>query len=512
MPIMPKMNFSEKVKKFSNFLDPYYLWLILILASALRLYQIALRDFWYDEAFTGVAVKEKFSDMIQMIINDIHPPLYYICLKIFSAFFGYSVFGIRFFSAILGVFSVWAVYLFAKELYDKRAGLFAAFVVAISPFAIQYSQEARMYSMLSFFLIMAAYFFLKALKTNQAKNYILWGVFLGCACLTHYMGIVFSVTFYLAYLVWNIFNEITYGHKFNFKSINILIPTTGILFGYASAFLVFSFWIEKFYRHITDLGDNLKWVRPANLGDIFWNIQMFLFGTPLGEMSSGMPNPNFFHYIQQTSVLSGLTVFLTGIIVFLFAKDRKNTAILLVFSFGFFGIVYALSLYGKHYFVSRYLVPGAYFIFTLLGVWLSQIRWRYVFATLALYSVLLGFAAHLGFSTGWNVLKENSTKYKKNNFYILTSFDYVIARYYLGEERLYLYNVDWPAYDPSYWAAIGPDLRRVESLNVIASDPNAVIISNTPLTNKRSIDQSFSPDRLELVDSYKNILVYKIKK
>ncbi len=509
---MQKVNFSERTKRLNNFFEPYYLWLILVLASTLRLYQIAVRDFWYDEAFTGVAVKEKFPDMLHMIINDIHPPLYYVSLKIFSSFFDYSVYGIRLFSAILGVLSVWAVYLFAKELYDKRAGLFAAFVAAISPFAIQYSQEARMYSMLSFLLIMAAYFFLKALKTNETKNYIFWGVFLGLAGLTHYMGIVFSATFYLVYLVWNIFDEKDHHQEFGFQTLKKFIPSAGILWGYFSALLVFSFWIEKFYRHITDLGDNLKWVRPANLGDIFWNIQMFLFGTPLGEMSSGMPNPNAFYGIQQTSVLSGLTVLITGIIIYLFMKDRKKTAVLLVFSFGFFGIVYVLSLLGKHYFVSRYLVPGAYFIFTLLGIWLSRIRWRYVTSTFALYGILLFFVAHLGFSTGWNILQANSGKYKNKNFYILTSFDYVIAKYYLGENRLHLYNIDWPIYNPSYWAAIGPNLKRVESFDAVANDPNALIVSNTPLVSKHSIDQSFSYGRLKLVDSYNNILVYRIKK
>jgi hypothetical protein len=327
------------------------------------------------------------------------------------------------------------------------------------------------------------------------------------------MGIVFSATFYLTYLAWNIFGERDVDQKFNFiKIIKKFIPTTGILLGYFCAFLVFSFWIEKFYRHITDLGDNLKWVRPANFGDILWNIQMFLFGTPLGEMSSGMPNPNFFHYIQQTSVLNGLTILLTGIVLYLFAKDKKKTVLLMVFSFGFFGIVYALSLLGKHYFVSRYLVPGAYFIFILLGVWLSQIRWRSVFFIFVFYGILLASVSHLGFSTGWNMLHANSNKYQGKNFYILTSFDYVIAKYYLGETHLRLYSIDWPAYNPSYWAAIGPDLKRIENFNTVASDSNAIIISNTPLTNKRSIDQSFSPDRLELVDSYKNILVYKIKK
>ena len=102
-------NIFEKIKKLN--LEKYSLWVILILAASIRFTGLVRRDFWYDEAFTGVAVKENFHDMIQMIINDVHPPLYYIALKSFAFFFSYSVFGIRLFSAIFGLLSIWALYI-----------------------------------------------------------------------------------------------------------------------------------------------------------------------------------------------------------------------------------------------------------------------------------------------------------------------------------------------------------------------------------------------------------------
>lgn len=502
----------ERLKKLDSYLKNYYIYIILFLASAIRLTGLAVRDFWYDEAFTGVAVKENFPSMLKMIINDVHPPLYYAGLKIFASFFNYSVFGIRLYSAIFGILAVWAVYLFTRELFDRRAARWASFITAISPFAIQYSQEARMYSMLVCLLLLAAYFFVRALKTGRRPFYIWWGIFLGLACLTHYMGVIFSAAFYLAYLAWNFFAENMLSQKFSWSMLKQALPSKNILAGYLSALLVFAFWIRRFYFHVIDLGDNLHWVRPANLGDIFWNVQMFLFGTPLGEMSSGMPNPNAFYAISQTSVLSGLTIFFTAVIIYLFAKERRRLAVLLAFSFGFIGIVYILSLLDEQYFVARYLLPGAYFIFILLGVWLSRVRWRYALSVLALYGILLAFTAHLGYSTGWNKLEKNLGKYKSSHYYILTSFDYVIAKYYLGVDRLTLYNVDWPPYNPSYWAAIGPELKRVESFNAVAGDPQAVIISNVSLANKKSVDSAFDASRLQLVDYYNNILIYKVKR
>ena len=100
-------------------------------------------------------------------------------------------------------------------------------------------------------------------------------------------------------------------------------------------------------------------------------------------------------------------------------------------------------------------------------------------------------------------------KYKNNNFYILNAFDYVITKYYIGANRLTLYNYDWPQYNPSYWAAIGPSLKRTEDYEDLRNDPNALIISNRVLNRD---NQYFSTEGLELVDQYKNILLYKFEK
>lgn len=53
------------------------------------------RDYWYDEAFTGILVKDSWSNMNQMIFDDVHPPLYYWLTKLWAANFDYSSAGIR---------------------------------------------------------------------------------------------------------------------------------------------------------------------------------------------------------------------------------------------------------------------------------------------------------------------------------------------------------------------------------------------------------------------------------
>lgn len=516
------------IQKLKIFLQPYYLYLILSLAAILRLSGLVRRDFWYDESFTGIAVKENFHDMIVMIINDVHPPLYYLFLKIFAMFFDYSVFGIRLFSAIFGILCVWAVYLLAKELFNRSVALWSSFVVTISPFAIQYSQEARMYSMLVFFILIATYFFLKGLRLNKVMYFILWGFFMGLSMLTHYMGIIFSCTYFGVYLLWAGFYqlEIQRGKKWNSKVIFFLkniLPNRNLFIGYGVAFLAFSPWIENFKHHLTIKG-NLTWVKPASLGDIISTMQMFLFGTPLGEMSSGMPQPNeigFFtqdglkHIIAHTSIKMILAILFGMTIFWLVRKvEKKKIAILLTFSTGFMLIVYVLSLISMpddpdEYFVARYLLPGAYFFFIYIGLVLSNLKWSIRILSLAVYFAMLTFIIPLTNSTGYNEMIKHMDKYKDSNLYILNSFDYVITKYYIGAERLTLYNYDWPSYNPDYWAAIGSSLKRSENFSDLRNDPKALIISNKPL---KKGNQYFNTDGLVLVDNFNNILIYKFEK
>ncbi|HEX8974490.1 MAG TPA: glycosyltransferase family 39 protein [Patescibacteria group bacterium] len=508
-------------------LERFVLQAILLLAIAIRFTGLVRRDFWYDEAFTGVAVKESFSNMLNMIINDVHPPLYYLVLKIFAYFFNYSVFGIRLFSAIFGVLAVWAIYLVAKEMFGRKAALWASFVTTVSPFAIQYSQEARMYSMLVFLILMATYFFMRALRTGERKFFLLWGLFMGLSMMTHYMGIIFSVTYFAAYLIWAYFEN---RHHYEGKKIkqkigylwqNIL-PNKNVFLGYVTALVVFAPWIQNFKHHL-EIKGNLTWVKPASLGDIITTMQMFLFGTPLGEMSSGMPQPNeigYFsqdgikHMIAHISIRMVLAVLLGITLIWLWRKvEKKKLLMLIIFSGGFMFVVYMLSLLStpqdpNEYFVARYLLPGAYFFFIYIGVVLANVKLPAKLLAFAIYFFMLSFIIPLTNSQGYNELIDHLDKYKKSDFYILNSFDYVITKYYLGADRLTLFNYDWPEYDPSYWAAIGPTLKRTENYQDLRNDPNAIIISNHPLNRD---NQYFSTQGLVLVDQYKNILLYKFQ-
>jgi len=77
------------------------------------------------------------------------------------------------------VATVGVLYLLTRELFDERTGLVAAFIAAIAPFHVQYSQEARMYALLGLLLVAATWCFVRGWRTCQARYWIGFGVLAG---------------------------------------------------------------------------------------------------------------------------------------------------------------------------------------------------------------------------------------------------------------------------------------------------------------------------------------------
>jgi uncharacterized membrane protein len=84
---------------------------------------------------------------------------------------------LRIIPAILGILTIPLFYLVGKELLDRNVGILAAALLAFSSFHIYYSQEARAYSAMLFFVSLSILFFLNAIQKNDIKNWILFGLF-----------------------------------------------------------------------------------------------------------------------------------------------------------------------------------------------------------------------------------------------------------------------------------------------------------------------------------------------
>ena len=151
----------------ARYQTPFMLACIVLLATALRVYQIDRESFWLDEAFSYWVANSTAADVGITSANEVNPPLYYITLHYWVKIFGDSDKAIRLLSAMLGSLAIPVIYQIGRLLFNERFGLLAALFLTVSGFHIQYAQEARAYS-LYFLLTSLSVFFV--VLTSKKRN------------------------------------------------------------------------------------------------------------------------------------------------------------------------------------------------------------------------------------------------------------------------------------------------------------------------------------------------------
>ncbi len=132
---------------------------IFILAFVLRLINLN-QSFWLDEAAQVLESARPFGQQLNLAA-DFHPPLYHALLH-FWMYMGRSEIWIRLMSIIFSVGSIYFIYKLGKLLFDKNIAVLSTFLVAISPYHVWYSQEARPYMLFVFASLASTYFLLKS--------------------------------------------------------------------------------------------------------------------------------------------------------------------------------------------------------------------------------------------------------------------------------------------------------------------------------------------------------------
>lgn len=162
-----------------------FVWIILffivILASVLRLWQLGnvpLSPDWdevalgynaYSIIHTGRDEFGKFLPVVLRSFDDYKPALYAYLTIPSVLIFGLNTFAVRLPSAIFGIISVVAVFLLIREIFEKyrykdALSLVGAFLLAISPWSIQFSRvgfESNVGAALNLLMVL---FFVKGLK------------------------------------------------------------------------------------------------------------------------------------------------------------------------------------------------------------------------------------------------------------------------------------------------------------------------------------------------------------
>ncbi len=241
---------------------------LLITSYLLRLISLN-QSFWLDEAISANVIRNySILDIITRFSpSDFHPPLFYLLLKTWSFVFGTSVVGLRLFSVTASVITGIFVYKISKLLFNKNVALWSTILLLVNPLFVYYSQELRMYSLVTLFLTISTYYFVAILKSNiiNLKSVVIFNIFIFLSFLTFYGSIFYILTFYL----------ILFFQK-KYKSLFFLIP--GFLL---SLLLVSPLLYKQLFISRTPLKDVANWslvLGKSNLKNILLIPLKFSFG------------------------------------------------------------------------------------------------------------------------------------------------------------------------------------------------------------------------------------------
>lgn len=172
-----------------------------IIGLIARLALITKSSIWHDEGFSIMLALRTPAEIWVGSARDVHPPLYYELLHLWMQLFGSSVLAIRSLSVLAGVLIIPLCYFIVKKMFGARPAILTSFFVALSPFLIRYSIEARMYGVLGIFTLLALYSIV--IIVHNPKNnwaYLLYALSIAAGLYTHYFAALAVIAFWV-YLV-----------------------------------------------------------------------------------------------------------------------------------------------------------------------------------------------------------------------------------------------------------------------------------------------------------------------
>jgi hypothetical protein len=151
---------------------------------------VAVSALWLDEAQTVAIARLPLSRLPEALRHDGAPPLFYVLLHGWMRVFGDGNLSVRFLPGAFSVAAVPLAWVAGRRLGGRTVAWAAVVLMTVSPFAVRYATETRMYSMVVL-LVLVGYLALTELLDRPGSGRAVVGVALVTAALllTHYWAL-----------------------------------------------------------------------------------------------------------------------------------------------------------------------------------------------------------------------------------------------------------------------------------------------------------------------------------
>ena len=173
--------------------------LAVVVGTAVRFCWLGSYSLWFDEASTLQFISLPFRQFLQTLWGEHgNMTLYYFLMRAWIHVVGNSEAALRIPSVIFGVLTIPAIFLLGSRLFNNATGATASLLLSVHAFHVQWSREARSYSLLMFLLVLTAYLLLLALESGRTRYWIAFAVTSAMSLYAHLFAIFVLLAFALA--------------------------------------------------------------------------------------------------------------------------------------------------------------------------------------------------------------------------------------------------------------------------------------------------------------------------
>jgi 4-amino-4-deoxy-L-arabinose transferase-like glycosyltransferase len=190
--------------KIPNYIHPLILAASLLFSVILKISFIDAKELWLDETYSHFLISCPLPKMVQFIVGDVHPPIYYLLLKLWSKIFGLTPYSLRAFSLLISCLIPVVAFFAAKTIFNHQwTALLCFLLVLFSSKLFLYSVEVRPYMPALLFLSISFYCYVQILsKDTTLKIHILFSVAAACAFYSHYFSLFILLPIFVHYFVF----------------------------------------------------------------------------------------------------------------------------------------------------------------------------------------------------------------------------------------------------------------------------------------------------------------------
>jgi hypothetical protein len=199
-------------------------------------------SYWTDELFSVVMATQSLSTQWEILLSDVHPPLYQAILHIWTRFLGTSELATRTLSALF-ILSGFPAIVALANAFGKRLAILSGILLASNWLLYEHAQETRGYALLLCLSVWVFTYFV----TGERRMIFPFLVLLG---LTHFFGTLLSCLC----LIWIVFEHPARTRTilacFVSGTLILTWPIIFMLFGDARNVVGGNFWIDSSLRDV----------------------------------------------------------------------------------------------------------------------------------------------------------------------------------------------------------------------------------------------------------------------